>query len=636
MRRFASAEPYGASTARPSTVLFPPVKLTHCLLLLLSTFGGSFKLWAGPRNRPAEPSSEAQPVRYELDLREPASHLVKVVMTVPEARPETEIQFPAWNGLYQIRDFIRNVQDLRAECGDRQAMVRVPSAAGDPDLNTRRVGSDPCPALRVHYSVYLNGEPPFGSALDQEHGFFNFAMLLFYLPRERNRAVRVKFNLPAGWKLATLLDEAQTPGEYEAANYDALADSPTEVGQFQEYSYPQGGATYRVIVHADPSDYSADRLLKSLERITAAETALMRDVPLSRYTFIFHFPRGTAGGGMEHKYGTAISVRAGQLRTHLESVEGLAAHEFFHLWNVKRIRPQGLEPVDYLRGNDTSDLWFSEGVTSTYGELSLVRAGMKSRPEFYAGLAEEIKALQSRPAHKFQSAAQSGREAWLEKYPDYFRPERSISYYNKGELLGYLLDLGIRHATRNRRSLDDVMRTLNEEFARHGRCFTDADLGTIIASLAPEFTARREFFQSYIDGTAEPDYNGYLGYAGLRLSEIVQETAALGFVALRSFEGPVRVESVEPDSAAERAGLKPGDVILEMNGRPLEDLPQDDLNREKPGKEVKLKLRRGRESLDLKFRLGRRDETVYRVEETANATAEELAVREGWLTGRTE
>jgi predicted metalloprotease with PDZ domain len=610
-----------------------PIHDLLAALLLLSSFGASGRKGAARAYARALGAAAVRPVTYQLDLREPASHLVHVTMMVPDAAPATLIQFPAWNALYQIRDFIRGVQKLRAECGGRPVELRHPGESVDVDLNTWRSGSEPCPALAVHYDIYLNSEPPYGSVLNQEHAFFNFAMLLFYLPQQRERAARVKFVLPAGWKLATLLEDSETPGEYQAPNYDALADSPAEAGTFQEYSYVDGGATYRVIVHADPSDYAPDRLLKSLQRITATETALMHGAPFSRYTFIFHFPRGPAGGGMEHKYGTAISVRAGGLRSHLEPVEGVAAHEFFHLWNVKRIRPQGLEPIDYVRGNDTSDLWFSEGVTSSYGELALVRSGLKSRAEFYSGVAQEIKSLETRPAREFQSVEESGREAWLEKYPDYFRANRSISYYNKGELVGFLLDLGMRHATHDRSSLDDLMRTLNVEFARRGRLFTDADLEAVIARLAPEFTARTDFFRNYIRGTAELDYSTYLGYAGLRLSTVNQEKAALGFLALRSFEGPALVESVEPGSEAEQAGLKPGDILLKMNGRPLEGLPEDELEFVKPGKEVRFTARRGGQTVELRFHLGRKQETAYLVQEERGATPDELAVRESWLTG---
>ncbi len=449
----------------------------------------------------------SEPIQYFLDLRSPASHRAAVVMTVAEAAPSTEFQFPAWNNLYQIRDFARDIEELTADCdGAKEALTRV-------DLYTWRSGARPCVSLALRYVVNVTGPPPFSSALDGTHAFLNFATLLFYLPNERGRAVRVRLLVPAEWKVASLLEEGADG--FAAANYDLLADSPVEAGQFQDYSYSQSGATYRVVVHADAKDYSADRLLASLSRITATETALMRDVPFARYTFILHFPREEGGGGMEHRNGTAITVRAGQLREHLEALEDTAAHEFFHLWNVKRIRPQRLEPIDYIQGNDTRDLWFCEGVTSTYGALVLLRAGLISRQTFYGRLGTAIEMLESRPARSYQSVEESGLEAWFEKYNDYLRPERSISYYNKGELLGYLLDLALRHASGNGAGLDDVMRRLNEDFARQGRYFTDADLRRVMAQTAPAFSGIDAFFQDYVSGTRELDYDTYLNYAGL-------------------------------------------------------------------------------------------------------------------------
>jgi predicted metalloprotease with PDZ domain len=449
----------------------------------------------------------SEPIQYVLDLRQPASHRLEVVMTVAGASPSTEFQFPAWNNLYQIRDFARNIEELTADCdGSKEQLARV-------DLNTWRSEAKPCAELSLRYAVYVAGSPPFSSALDTQHAFLNFATLLFYLPKERGRGAHVKFLIPAEWKVASLLEE--DADGFLAPNYDVLADSPTEIGQFQEYTFTQDGATYRVVVHADLEDYSPDRLLASLRKITATETALMRDVPFSRYTFILHFPREEGGGGMEHRNGTAISVRAGQLREHWENLEDVAAHEFFHLWNVKRIRPQGLEPIDYVHGNDTRDLWFCEGVTSTYGALALLRAGLISRQTFYDRLGRAMTTLESRPARFFQSAEESGLEAWYEKYNDYHRPERSISYYNKGELLGFLLDLALRHATANAAGLDDVMRRLNEDFARHGRYYTEEDLRRVMAQLAPGFSGLEAFFGDYVRGTRELDYATYLGYAGL-------------------------------------------------------------------------------------------------------------------------
>ena len=573
------------------------------------------------------PASGA-PLRYRLDLRTPESHLVRVTMTVPDAAPSTEFQFPAWNNLYQILDFVRHVQELRAQCdGNPAEMQRL-------DLNTWRGPASSCASLQLDYAVYANEEPPYASVLDTSHAFLNPALLLFYLPRERGRGVRIEFLLPPGWKLATLLD-GDGP-EYEAANYDLLADSPAEAGLFQEYTYAQaGGATYRVIVHADAADYSASHLLGSLQKITAAETGLMRDLPFSRYTFIFHFPRQGGGGGMEHRNGTAISVSASVVRGNFRGVEAVAAHEFFHLWNVKRIRPQALEPIDYVHGNDTSDLWFCEGLTSTYGELTLLRAGLISRQDFYANLAWAIQTLQERPARRFQSAEASGREAWLEKYSDYSRPERSISYYNKGELLGYLLDLAIRQASHNHASLDDVMRRLNADFAKRGRFYTRADLRAVIAQVAPAFSGLDAFIHDNIQGTRELDYDTYLGYAGLRLTTQPRQAAALGFVAAKTPMGRIEVQSVEPGGGAAEAGLQKGDALLKMNGKPLDVPPDFYLPTFHSGEKVKFQVRREKETFDVEFRLGAREETTYRITEQPHPAAEQRQVREGWLKGET-
>ena len=567
-------------------------------------------------------SSVTSPIVYQIDLRERQSHIVRVTMTLADAAPDTEIQFPTWYALYEIRDFVKNVQDLQSECDGRQ------SALAMEDLNTWRSGPQRCAQLVIRYGVYSVGSAPFSSGLDEEHGFLNLAMILFYLPRQRDRAIRLKFILPEGWKLATPLEDGETPGEFKAPNYDWMADSPVEAGTFDEYDYTQKGATYRVIVHGDGSSYSSKDLLDMLQRITAEETGLMREVPFSRYTFIFHFGQG-AGGGMEHRNGTVIGASTGS--TKHGYLANVVAHEFFHLWNVKRIRPQGLEPIDYVHGNDTRDLWFSEGVDSTYAELVLVRSGLAQRPDFYSSLARQIQDLEERPARKFQSAEQAGREAWLEKYSDYFRPERSISYYNKGELLGFLLDLGIRHGSADRHGLDDVMRRLNQDFAHQGRFFNDDDLKHIIRELAPAFPVD-DFFAAFVTGTAELEYDTYLGYAGLRLGKQPVEHPDPGFDAGRGFgEGPVQVISVTPGSNAEAAGLKSGDTIEKLNGKALAGAWS--LDALKARESISLEVRRGRRVLNLKFNTGSRREVNYSVEEIPGATPDQIEVRNGWLGG---
>jgi predicted metalloprotease with PDZ domain len=504
----------------------------------------------------------AAPIRYVVDLRAPESHLVQVTLSIPNASAGMEIQLPTWNCLYQIRDFVQNVEDLKGDCDGQPTDLR------HPDLNTWRGPEQPCGNLTFRYSVYANQDGPFDSMLNSNHSFLNLAMELFYLPQARSRPLQVKFLLPPGWKLATLLEGEGD--EFQAANYDALVDSPLEAGHFEEFSYqqdflPAGAppgeakhATIRLIVDADHAQYSPDHLLESVQKITAEETDLMQDLPFKRYTFFLHFPTaGASTGGMEHRDGAAIVIAASQMRKEGGSVEGIVAHEFFHAWNVKRIRPQSLEPVDYIHGNDTRDLWLCEGVTSTYAQLTLLRAGLIDRDTFYRRVSRAIQLLQRREARRYQSVEAAGREAWLEKYPAYHRPDRSISYYNKGELLGYLMDLGMRHATQNQAGLDDLMRRLNQDFGRRGRFYTLDDICAIVAQLAAAFDLDR-FLADYVRGTQELDFTTYLGYAGLRLATHREELPKQGSAASPEAEGLPQADAlrIEEDPQADPGQLR--------------------------------------------------------------------------------
>jgi predicted metalloprotease with PDZ domain len=338
---------------------------------------------------------------------------------------------------------------------------------------------------------------------------------------------------------------------------------------------------------------------------------------------------------MEHRDGTAITIDADSLKASWQLLEGITAHEFFHAWNVKRIRPQNLEPVDYMHGNDTSDLWLCEGVDSTLGEYILLRSGLTSPKNFNAHLSGVINGLHDRPARKFQSVKDSGREAWLEKYPDYRRPERSISYYSTGEMVGYLLDLAIRHASGSKRSLDDFFRRLNEDFAKRGRFFRNEDLLKILYDLAPEGCDFRQFFLDNVAGTQEPDYDTYLGYAGLKLERNPSEAPNLGFTAGRNFDGPIVVQSVEPGGSAERAGIQTGDVLLEMNGKLLHNAPDGAASGLTSGSEVRFRIHRdGRES-EIRFRVDSAPGTTYRVVEDGKATDAQRKLRQHWLEGTT-
>jgi predicted metalloprotease with PDZ domain len=420
---------------------------------------------------------------------------------------------------------------------------------------------------------------------------------------------------------------------YVAPSYDALVDAPVEIGHFDELRLQAGGRPIRVVIHGDAGDRT--RLTDSLKRIVDYEVSLMGGAPFREYLFIFHVGNNFGGGGMEHMNSTAISADVPA------QIPSYSAHEFFHAWNVKRIRPQALEPVDYTREMWTRSLWFAEGVTSTYGSYTLLRSGLWSSAQFYLNLADEIRELQSRPAHRWQSVEQASLDAWYEKYPIYTRPEESISYYNKGQIVGVLLDLLIRDRTDNRASLDDVLRSLNEKYAKAGRYYDESEglraaMEEVIRAKAPAADADlSDFFKRYIGGSDEVPYSDFLACAGWTLRDTSQRRAAFGFSVGRDAASYATIAAVDRDSGASEAGLKEGDVLVTLNGESFPRSPDRWLRDHQPDERVAVKVQRGGELRDFSFALGRQAEATYLVTEIASPTEKQRRIRDGILHGTT-
>jgi predicted metalloprotease with PDZ domain len=373
-----------------------------------------------------------------------------------------------------------------------------------------------------------------------------------------------------------------------------------------------------------------------LHNIVAAATGWMNDRPFDNYLFIYHFPRGPAGGGMEHAYSTAIDVSAYVLPGSSEALTSVTAHEFFHLWNVKRIRPQTLEPVDYTKENYTRALWFSEGCTSTAADFIELRAGALGERHFEQDLAASISELQHRPARLTQSAEEASLDAWLEGDAYYRRPERSISYYNKGELLGILLDLAVRDASHGQSSLREVFEWMNQNYAKKGRFFSDSD-GVREAAEAVSHTDLGWFFAKYVAGTEEIPWNDFFRSVGLRLIEGKTTVSDAGFAASRNFDGPMIVSSVNTGSPAEGAGMQTGDTVLEINGKVPGRESSLDVERLKPGENISVKIRnkRGVEH-EFQWKMASREETTYDLKDMENISAEQRARRAAWLKGEAQ
>jgi predicted metalloprotease with PDZ domain len=575
-------------------------------------------------------AQQSTAIAYSVTLVSPEQHLVEVQLVLPEGSDQRELQLPVWNALYQIRDFAQYVNWVHAKDRAGRAIV-----VRELDKSRWQVSGTGHGAL-VEYQMFVDSAGPFGAQLNSHHAFFNLAEILMYPVDARTSPMAVTFShVPPEWQVATPLTRLPD-GRLGAENYDRLVDSPVEIGSFHESDFDEGGGHYRVVVDAEAGDYDMPKIVGQLRKIVAAATSWMADRPFESYMFLYHFPHGPAGGGMEHAYATAIDLSAEAIKENSDALPGVTAHEFFHLWNVKRIRPQTLEPVDYAKENYTRALWFSEGLTSTAESTIQLRAGLMDEKGYFYRLGEEITELERRPAHLTQSVEESSLDAWLEGSAYYRRPERSISYYNKGELLGIMLDLAIRDASQGRTSLREMLQWMNENYARKGRYFKDSE-GVREAAEAVSHADLGWFFTKYVAGTEEIPWNNFLRAVGLCVIEGLNTEADPGFTASRNFDGPMSVTAVSLGGEAARAGLQVGDTILEIQGKPAGQELRQTLARMNPGDSITLKVR-GRRSgeRELKWKLGSRQEISYELKDLDNVTPEQRTRRAAWLKGEAQ
>jgi predicted metalloprotease with PDZ domain len=577
-------------------------------------------------------AADAPEITYEISLKDAATHYADVKVTF-QGGNDAQIQMPVWNATYMVRDFAVHVGEVKASA----LGTPVPVIAKDKhtwQLNS--AGHSFKGLVTFEYRILLSDPGPFGADLSSEHAFFNFAQVLAYPVgqehEKRPTSVRIT-DAPTDWKIATAPAHTGGPAEngtksifsIHASSYDELVDSPTELGKFDERDFDEGGKHYRVVVHGEPGDYDIARMAADCQKIVRAETEFMHEAPFDEYTFLYHVdPNG--GGGMEHKYSTAIGLQPLKSEQAWRAFDGVTAHEFFHLWNVKRIRPQALEPVDYTKEQYTRDLWFSEGFTSTVGEYTLVRAGLEDTAAFEKHLSQTIESFRSRPAHLWQSPEESSLDTWYDKYPFYGRPDRSVSYYTSGELIGYMVDLMLREKTAGKKSLRDVFLWMNDTYPHQGKFFpeTSGELGAVEAVSGADF---KDFFATNVGGASDLPLEEALETAGLKLQ---RANVTLGDPGFNLARGPAVISKVEGE-AAKSAGLREGDEIVEFQGQPPGRGLQRRLSLVAPGSEIQMKVRRGGAESLVTIPVGNRQADEWQVSEAPNASSEQVARRKAWI-----
>ncbi|MFI5235541.1 MAG: M61 family metallopeptidase [Gemmatimonadales bacterium] len=467
-------------------------------------------------------------IRYTFRSAEPATHFGDVTVTVGRRdRDLVQFQLPAWYpGRYAIYNFAANVQEVWAKCGD--ATVPAPKT----DKTTWLVQCIRTKPITFGYRVWWNDLNGSFSQIDSTHINLNPGNSFVYVVGRKSDPVTVTYAGPDGWRIIN-----GQPGEgpmYRFPNYDIFIDNPTEISNaFTVDSFIVGQVTYRVMLHTDkdPGDFRL-RLVHDIQRIVTAEAALWGDPPIPQYTFLVHFLQGNGGDGMEHTSSTQISLPVSlasltDTSQYLNAL-GVFGHEFFHTWNMKRLRARELGPWDYTRETPTRTLWIGEGVTNYYGVRMMLRSGVWDTARYVKRVAQAVTQLQSSPGRLLMTAEQSSEAAWFfDAVPLRQKTNlrnTTISYYNKGELLGWLLDLDIRARTHGQKSLDDVMRLMwkrfwlgkSDSYYLQGHGYSDADFLQAVNDVSGSNHA--EFFRRYVSGLDELPYDSVLAGVGLKLT----------------------------------------------------------------------------------------------------------------------
>jgi predicted metalloprotease with PDZ domain len=507
---------------------------------------------------------------FHVAMPQPQTHLFEVTLRVTNCLPPVlDLKFPVWTpGSYLVREYARNLQDFTVFATERNGTKSAEKSLSwhKVSKNHWQVDTNNSTEVTIKYRIFANELSVRTNHLDTTHGYFNGAALFFRIPGWDKQAINVKITTPKPeWQITTALP--LIPGEtntFFAADFDTLVDSPFEIGCHSLYEFEVLDKPHELAIWGQ-GNYDVQRMLADIQRIIEVEAGMFGGLPYDRYIFLLHL-FSQAYGGLEHKESCSLIYQRFGFRDRdkYERFIQLVAHEFFHLWNVKRIRPLGLEVFDYDSENYTPSLWFCEGTTSYYDLLIPLRAGIYDAKSYLSHLGKEIMRYQNISGRKVQPLSESSFDTWIKLYrPDANSGNTQISYYLKGEMVSLLLDLMIRARHRNQRSYDDVMRKMWHQFGKDEIGFTPEDLQEVIESVAGVHLA--DFFASYIDGLDDLPFNQYLEPFGLQL---VGENEEEPFSGLRvsSENGREMIKFVEADSPAQLGGITAGDELLAIDG----------------------------------------------------------------------
>jgi predicted metalloprotease with PDZ domain len=596
-------------------------------------------------------------IRYAVRPADPGAHLFHVTISLPQPDPDGQrFALPAWNpGSYMIREFARHIVRLTALAGGRK--LRVEKL----DKHTWRCARTDEGELTLAYEVYAFDLSVRAAYLDPEQALFNGAAL-FLAPAGREREdCRLDIFPPAGaragrWRLLTGLTPARGTrtgecGTYLARDYDELIDCPVQMGRFVHGRFDVHGVPHEIAIGGRITRLDLNRIQTDLARLCEAHVRMFEPrrptPPFDRYAFLT-LAVDEGYGGLEHRNSSALICRRDDLphpgmQQPTEAYRrflGLVSHEYFHVWNVKRIRPRAFVPYDLARENYTRLLWVFEGFTAYYDDLMLARAGLLSQAQYLEAVSRTMTTVMQRTARLKQTLAESSFDAWIKYYrPDENAPNSVVSYYQKGSLVALALDLSIRHESGGRRCLDDLMRWLWRQWRTRGASYDGVGEDAIVDALlqATGLDLGRAV-RAWTEGTRDPDFATLLQTVGVRLQrKLALESphfALLG-LQLQTGGGEARVAQVFDGGPAQQAGLSAGDVLVALDELRVTPARLDALlARYSPGDSVQVLAFRREELHRFELRLARQAPPRFVLELDDKASAVAKRRRDAWCGER--
>jgi predicted metalloprotease with PDZ domain len=569
---------------------------------------------------------------FTISMEAPSTHYYHLLFQCSDIRGESmDFKMPSWTpGYYWIENFAKNVLNFRAKDGNGAVLEWQKTSK-----NTWRVKSGNAQSLTVSYDVYAFTQSVADPFLDDGRGYISPAGIFMYVDGLLRHPVTVTVIPFEKWaNVSTGLDPVRgKPNTFFAKDFDVLYDCPILVGNQELLSFDVQGIPHSVAIE-NPGTFDREKFVADLKKMVEAGVGVIGEIPYQHYTFII---MGEGRGGLEHRNSMAVfssgSIYNPENPAQYRGWLSFLAHEYFHLYNVKRIRPIALGPFDYDKENYTHLLWFSEGVTVYYEYLILNRAGLMTRDDCLERLRRSIASYENIPGHLFQSATEASFDTWIQFFSrgDNAR-NTTISYYDKGCALGMLLDLKIRHETQNRKSLDDVMKMLYRQFYKEKqRGFTDEEFRSVCEGIAG--CPLPEIFDLYASTVKDIDYPKYLAYAGLTI-DVAYKDLPGAFLGTTTQErgGDVVITGVEWDSPAWRAGLSAQDAIIAIDGvKATSQLFTETLKSRKSGEKVKILVSHRDLTRELEVVLGAKKERSFRMTPTMNPSPLQSAILSDWL-----